>query len=162
VAEWPIAAVLKTVTRCVRGFESLPALMVQRETILVCTDNSGVNYVKCVKLFGGLKKKALLGESILIVIKNYKHRKKYKHIVKKKAAHLIKKNKTLALIVGTKKRTRRRDGCIIASDRNKVLLVSKQYNILSTRIYGFVTKELTLRKCRNSYKTILDRAKFIL
>jgi large subunit ribosomal protein L14 len=136
--------------------------MIQRETVLRCSDNTGVNYVKCVKLFGGLKKNALLGESILVVIKNYKHRKKYKHIAKKTATHLIKKNKTLALIVGTKKRTRRRDGCIISGDRNRVLLVSKQYDILSTRIYGFVTRELTMRKCRNRYKTILDRAKSIL
>lgn len=136
--------------------------MIQKETKLICSDNSGVNYVKCVRLFGGLKKIALLGESILIVIKNYKHRKKFKHIIKKKAQHLNKKNKTLALIVGTRKKKRRQDGGFFSFDRNRVLLVSKQYTLLSTRIYGFVPKELALKQFKNKYKVILEKAKAIL
>jgi large subunit ribosomal protein L14 len=136
--------------------------MIQKESKLICADNTGVNFVKCVRIFGGLKKIALLGESILIVIKNYKHRKKFKHIQKKKAQHMYKKNKTLALIVGTRKKKRRQDGGFVSSDRNRVLLVSKQYVILSTRIYGFVPKELGLKRFRGRYKAVLDKAKAIV
>lgn len=136
--------------------------MIQKETKLICSDNSGVNYVKCVKLFGSLKKFARLGESILIVIKNYKPRKKFKHIVKKKASHLNKKNKTLALIVGTKGRIRRKDGSFFYSDRNRVILVDKKYSLLSTRIYGFVPKELRATKQGTKYQAIVNKAKHVL
>jgi large subunit ribosomal protein L14 len=131
--------------------------MIQKETILQSRDNSGVNYVKCVKLFGGIKKNAYLCESILVVIKNFKHRKRFKHIVKKKASILQKKNKILALIVGTKKRKRRQDGSFFSSDRNKVLLVSKSYVVLGTRIYGFVPKEL--KSDRNRFSSVINLAK---
>ena len=131
--------------------------MIHKETILQTRDNSGVNYVKCVKLFGGLKKNAYLCESILVVIKNFKHRKKFKHIVKKKASVLKKKNKILALIVGTKKRKRRQDGSFFSSDGNKVLLVSPAYVVLGTRIYGFVPKELKVNK--NKFTSVISRAK---
>jgi large subunit ribosomal protein L14 len=129
--------------------------MIQKETILQTRDNSGVNYVKCVKLFGGIKKNAYLCESILVVIKNFKHRKRFKHIIKKKASELKKKNKILALIVGTKKRKKRQDGSHFYSDRNKVLLVSKAYGVLGTRIYGFVPKELK----SNRFASIVKMAK---
>jgi large subunit ribosomal protein L14 len=131
--------------------------MIQKETILQTRDNSGVNYVKCVKLFGGIKKNAYLCESILVVIKNFKHRKRFKHIIKKKASMLQKKNKILALIVGTKKRKRRPDGGFFFSDSNKVLLVSKSYVVLGTRIYGFVPKELKLGK--GKYSSVVSLAK---
>ena len=116
--------------------------MIRKETILQTRDNSGVNYVKCIKLFGGIKKNAYLCESILVVIKNFKHRKRFKHIIKKKASLLKKKNKMLALIVGTTRGMRRRDGGVFYSDSNKILLVSKSYVVLGTRIYGFVPREL--------------------
>jgi large subunit ribosomal protein L14 len=131
--------------------------MVQKETILQTRDNSGVNYVKCIKLFGGIKKNAYLCESILVVIKNFKHRKKFKHIIKKKASLLKKKNKILALIVGTKKRKRRNDGGFFSSDKNKVLLVSPAYVVLGTRIYGFVPKELRINK--NKFSSVISLAK---
>jgi large subunit ribosomal protein L14 len=131
--------------------------MIQKETILQTRDNSGVNYVKCIKLFGGIKKNALLCESILVVIKNFKHRKRFKHIIKKKASVLEKKNKILALIVGTKKRIRRLDGSFFYSDRNKVLLVTSSYVVLGTRIYGFVPKELKLNKTR--FSSVISLAK---
>lgn len=134
--------------------------MIQKETILQTRDNSGVNYVKCVKLFGGIKKTAFLCESVLVVIKNFKHRKKFKHIVKKKASALKKKNKILALIVGTKKRKRRVDGSFFFCDKNKVLLVSKAYSVLGTRIYGFVPKEL--KSSKNKFSSIVSLAKSLL
>jgi ribosomal protein L14 len=98
-----------------------------------------------------------LCESILVVIKNFKHRKRFKHIIKKKASILQKKNKLLALVVGTKKRKRRQDGCFFACDRNKVLLVSKAYVVLGTRIYGFVPKELKLK--RTKFSSVVSLAK---
>jgi large subunit ribosomal protein L14 len=131
--------------------------MIQKETILQTRDNSGVNYVKCIKLFGGIKKNACLCESILVVIKNFKHRKRFKHIIKKKASLLKKKNKMLALIVGTKRGKRRQDGGVFYSDSNKILLVSKAYVVLGTRIYGFVPKELKLTQ--NKFSSIVNLAK---
>jgi large subunit ribosomal protein L14 len=131
--------------------------MIRKETILQTRDNSGVNYVKCIKLFGGIKKNAYLCESILVVIKNFKHRKRFKHIIKKKASLLKKKNKMLALIVGTKRGMRRRDGGIFYSDSNKILLVSKAYVVLGTRIYGFVPREL--RSNKNKFGSIVNLAK---
>jgi large subunit ribosomal protein L14 len=132
--------------------------MIQKETILQTRDNSGVNYVKCIKLFGGIKKNAYLCESILVVIKNFKHRKRFKHIIKKKASVLQKKNKILALVVGTKKRKRRLDGSFFSCDGNKVLLVSPTYVVLGTRIYGFVPRELRFNRSRFSSVVSLAKA----
>jgi large subunit ribosomal protein L14 len=131
--------------------------MIQKETLFQTRENSGVNYVKCIKLFGGIKKNAYLCESILVVIKNFKHRKRFKHIIKKKASILKKKNKLLALIVGTKKRKRRKDGGFFYSDSNKVLLVSKSYVVLGTRIYGFLPKELRLDRAK--FSSVISLAK---
>jgi large subunit ribosomal protein L14 len=132
--------------------------MIQKETILQTRDNSGVNYVTCIKLFGGIKKNAYLCESILVVIKNFKHRKRFKHIIKKKASILKKKNKILALLVGTKKRKKRTDGGFFSSDSNKVLLVSKAYVVLGTRIYGFVPRELRRQGKFNSVVSLAKSA----
>jgi large subunit ribosomal protein L14 len=63
----------------------------------------------------------------------------------------------LALIVGTKRGIRRKDGSVFYSDSNKILLVTQAYVVLGTRIYGFVPRELRLNK--NKFGSITNMAK---
>lgn len=136
--------------------------MIQKETNLRCLDNSGVNIVKCIKLFGGLKKTAHLGELILVVLKHFKKAKYVPKNLKTKILKLKKKNKELGLIIGLVKKTRRNDGSFFSCDRNKVVLITKKGELIGSRVYGFVTKELKLLRLKKKYDNLISVAKYCL
>lgn len=72
--------------------------MIQQETILKVTDNSGAKTVKCLKVLGGFKRKnAYLGDIIVVSIKTTKNFSKIKQ-----------KEIYKALIVRTKKKIKKR------------------------------------------------------
>jgi len=72
--------------------------MIQQETILKVTDNSGAKTVKCLKVLGGFKRKnAYLGDIIVVSIKTTKNFSKIKQ-----------KEIYKALIVRTKKKIKKK------------------------------------------------------
>ena len=110
--------------------------MIQMQSMLFAADNSGAKSVMCIKVFGGSKKRwANIGEAIKVTVKEA--------IPKSK----VKKGEVFdAVIVRTKKGVRRSDGSLIKFDNNAVVLLNSQGQLLGSRIFGPVTRELRCEK----------------
>jgi large subunit ribosomal protein L14 len=110
--------------------------MIQMQTNLEVADNSGARRVQCIKVLGGSKRMtASVGDIIVVSVKDAIPRGK----VKKGDVHR-------AVIVRTKKESRRVDGTAIRFDTNAAVLISPQNEPIGTRIFGPVTRELRGKK----------------
>ena len=110
--------------------------MIQMQTRLVVADNSGAKKIQCIKVLGGSKKRyARIGEIVVASVKeaNVGGAAKKGEIVK-------------AVIVRTKKETRRVDGSYIRFDDNAAVIINNQNEPIGTRIFGPVAKELKEKK----------------
>ncbi|OAT27461.1 50S ribosomal protein L14 [Proteus myxofaciens] len=111
--------------------------MIQEQTMLNVADNSGARRVMCIKVLGGSHRRyADVGDIIKITIKEAIPRGK------------VKKGDVLkAVVVRTKKGVRRPDGSVIRFDSNAcVLLNNNNEQVIGTRIFGPVTRELRNEK----------------
>ena len=110
--------------------------MIQQETRLRVADNTGAKEVLCIKVLGGSKRKyARLGDIIVISVK------------KAIPGGVIKKGEiSKAVIVRTKKESRRKDGSYIRFDDNAAVLIDAQLEPKGTRVFGPVARELRERK----------------
>ncbi|CAL1329131.1 50S ribosomal protein L14 [Candidatus Providencia siddallii] len=111
--------------------------MIQEQTVLNVADNSGARKVMCIKVLGGSKRRyANIGDIIKITIKEA--------IPKGK----VKKGDVMkAVIVRSKKGIRRPDYSIIRFDDNAcVLLNNTNEQVIGTRIFGPVTREIRNEK----------------
>jgi large subunit ribosomal protein L14 len=106
--------------------------MIQTQTILDVADNSGARRVMCIKVLGGSHRRyARIGDVIKVSVKEAIPRGK------------VKKGEVLnAVIVRTRKGTRRADGSTIRFDENAVVILNAQMQPIGTRIFGPVTREL--------------------
>ena len=110
--------------------------MIQMQSNLDVADNSGARRVQCIKVLGGSgRKTAAVGDIIVVSIKEAIPRGR----VKKGDVHR-------AVIVRTSKEVRRNDGTCIRFDKNAAVLVNKSNELIGTRIFGPVTRELRTRK----------------
>lgn len=110
--------------------------MIQQQTILKVSDNSGAKTAKCIKVLGGFKKKyAKLGDIIVVSIQ--KLRNKSKNTSKVKKGEVYK-----ALIIRTKTKYIKKDGTQIWFHENSVTLLNKQDSPVGTRIIGPISKVL--------------------
>ena len=106
------------------------------QTILKVSDNSGAKTVKCIKVLGGFKKKyAKIGDIIVVSIQQLRNKSRKTSKVKKREVYK-------ALIIRTKARFAKRDGCFTKFDDNSVALMNKQGNPIGTRIIGPISKAL--------------------
>ena len=106
--------------------------MIQMQSALNVADNSGAKKVMCIKVLGGSKRMiANLGDVIVVSVKAATPNGK----IKQGEVHR-------ALIVRTKTGIRRADGNDIKFDDNAVVLLSKQHEILGSRVFGAVPREL--------------------
>lgn len=107
--------------------------MIQVQSMLKVADNAGAKRVQCIKVLGGYKKRyARIGEVITAA-------------VKEAAPHAaVKKGDVVwAVIVRTKKETRRKDGSYLRFDDNACVLVEKgKKDPRGTRIFGPVAREV--------------------
>jgi large subunit ribosomal protein L14 len=114
--------------------------MIQVQTILKVSDNSGAKTVKCIKILGGFKKKyAVLGDTIVVSIQQLRNKEKKSSKVKKGEIYK-------ALIIRTKTPYTTNDGSQIRFNENSVTLMNKQENPISTRIIGPLSKVLKKKK----------------
>jgi len=106
--------------------------MIQMQTKLLAADNSGAKKLQCIKVLGGSKRiYAYLGDEIVVSVKEAIPNSK------------VKKGTVLrAVIVRTKKETRRADGSYVRFDDNSAVLINPQNEPLGTRIFGPVAREL--------------------
>ena len=106
--------------------------MIQQESRLVVTDNSGAREALCIRVLGGTKRRyATVGDVIVVSIKQVIPSSE----IKKGAV-------TKALIVRTKKEIRRPDGSYIRFDDNACVLLNAAGEIRGSRIFGPVAREL--------------------
>ena len=106
--------------------------MIQEETNLVVADNSGAKKVRCIRVLGGHDRRyAGVGDLIVVSVKSAIP-----------GAGVKKGEVSRAVIVRTKKETRRRDGSYIRFDENAAVLLNAQGEPRGTRIFGPVAREL--------------------
>ncbi len=107
--------------------------MIQHRTMLKVADNTGAKKLQCIRVLGGYKKRyARIGDIITCV-------------VKEAVPHgLVKKSDIVhAVIVRTKKETRRSDGTYVRFDDNAAVIIDKKSKEpRGTRIFGPVAREL--------------------
>lgn len=109
--------------------------MIQQQTILKIYDNSGAKNVKCIKVFGGYKKKvANLGDILVVSVKELRNKSKKISKVKKGEVHR-------ALLLHTKTKQYNKDGSIFFSDINSACLINKQLKPIGSRILGPISKK---------------------
>jgi large subunit ribosomal protein L14 len=114
--------------------------MIQQQTILKVSDNSGAKTVKCIKVIGGFKKKfAHLGDIIVVSVQELRNKSKTNSKVKK--GEVLK-----ALIIRTKTKIKKKDGSVSFFKSNYVSLLNKQENPIATRIIGPISNNLKKNK----------------
>ncbi|MCA9730505.1 MAG: 50S ribosomal protein L14 [Deferribacteres bacterium] len=106
--------------------------MIQEYTRLNVADNTGAKSVMCIKVLGGSKRRyARIGDQIIVSVKSAI------------PGGTVKKGEVAkAVIVRTKKETRRMDGTYIRFDENAAVLINDQKEPRGTRIFGPVAREL--------------------
>lgn len=106
--------------------------MIQQESRLSVADNSGAKEVLCIRVLGGTKKRyARIGDIIVVTVKDAL------------PSGNVKKGAVVkAVVVRTKKETRRSDGSYIRFDDNACVLLNNAGEMTGTRIFGPVAREL--------------------
>jgi len=106
--------------------------MIQQESRLAVADNSGAREVLCIRVLGGTKRRyASIGDQIVVTVKNALP-----------SGNIKKGAVTKAVVVRTKKEVRRQDGSYIRFDDNAVVLLNTAGEMVGTRIFGPVAREL--------------------
>jgi large subunit ribosomal protein L14 len=110
--------------------------MIQVETRLNAADNSGAKILYCIKVLGGSRRRyAGIGDIIVVSVKEAIPNAK------------VKKGDVLkAVVVRTKRETRRADGSYIRFDDNSVVLINVNREPIGTRIFGPVARELRAKR----------------
>lgn len=106
--------------------------MIQEESNLVVADNSGAKKVRCIRVLGGSDRRyAGVGDLIIVSVKTAI------------PGGAVKKGEvSKAVVVRTKKETRRKDGTYIRFDENAAVLINAENEPRGTRIFGPVAREL--------------------
>src|SRR6202453_3134090 len=110
--------------------------MVQMRTWLTVADNSGARQITCILPLGGdAGLTAGLGDVITAAVKEAS------------PDGQVKKGKVVkAVVVRTRKETRRRDGTYIRFDTNAAVLINDVGEPVGTRVFGPVARELREKK----------------
>ena len=110
--------------------------MIQQESRLSVADNSGAKEVLCIRVLGGTKKRyASIGDQIVVTVKSAL------------PSGNVKKGTVIrGVVVRTRKEIRRQDGSYIRFDDNAVVLLNASGEMIGTRIFGPVARELRDKK----------------
>jgi large subunit ribosomal protein L14 len=106
--------------------------MIQQESRLRVADNSGAREVLCIRVLGGSSRRyAGVGDVIVGTVKDAT------------PGGAVKKGEVVkAVVVRTRKESRRTDGTYIRFDDNACVLINDQQQPRGTRIFGPVGREL--------------------
>ncbi len=95
-------------------------------------DNSGAREVLVIKVLGGTRRRyASIGDKVVVTVKNAMTN-----------GNVKKGQVSKAVVVRTKKEVRRNDGSYIRFDDNAVVLLNNAGEMVGTRIFGPVAREL--------------------
>lgn len=114
--------------------------MIQSGSYLNIIDNSGAKNICCIKVSKGYRRRyASIGDVITASVKNI--RKKKKLTAKVQKGDVVK-----ALIVRTKAKITSKTNEQISFSENSAILMTKQYKLIGTRIFGAIPKKLKYTK----------------
>lgn len=106
--------------------------MIQQESRLVVTDNSGAKEILCIQVLGGSRRRyARVGDVIVATVKQASP-----------SGTVKKKSVVRAVVVRTKDQIRRKDGSTITFDDNAAVIIGDDKLPRATRIFGPVPREL--------------------
>ena len=106
--------------------------MIQQETRLLVTDNSGAKEILCIRVLGGTRRRyARVGDTIVATVKQAAPNGQVK-----------KKSVVKAVVVRTRNQIRRKDGSTIKFDDNAAVIIGDDKQPRATRIFGPVPREL--------------------
>ena len=106
--------------------------MIQQQSRLKVTDNSGAKEILCIRVLGGTRRRyARVGDIIVASVKqaNPTGQVKKKSVVK-------------AVVVRTRDQIKRKDGSTIVFDDNAAVIIGDDKNPRATRVFGPVPREL--------------------
>lgn len=106
--------------------------MIQQQSRLKVTDNSGAKEILCIRVLGGTRRRyAHVGDIIVASVKeaNPTGQVKKKSVVK-------------AVVVRTREQIKRKDGSTICFDDNAAVIIGDDKNPRATRVFGPVPREL--------------------
>lgn len=105
--------------------------MIYPQTMLTVADNTGARKIMCIRILGGNKKHAKIGDTIIGVVKEAIPNMPIKR------SDIIR-----AIVVRTSKTVRRQDGMYIRFDDNAAVIVNLDNNPRGTRVFGPVAREI--------------------
>jgi large subunit ribosomal protein L14 len=106
--------------------------MIQQESRLKVTDNSGAKEVLCIRVLGGTRRHyARVGDIIVCTVK-----------AASPTGNVKKKSVVKAVVVRTRDQIRRKDGSTIVFDDNAVVIINDDKTPKATRVFGPVPREL--------------------
>jgi large subunit ribosomal protein L14 len=105
--------------------------MIYPQTMLTVADNTGAKKIMCIRVLGGNKKYAKIGDTIIAVVKEAIPNMPIKR------SDIVR-----AIVVRTKKTIRRQDGMYIRFDDNAAVIVNMDNNPRGTRVFGPVAREI--------------------
>lgn len=122
--------------------------MVQQQSILKVADNTGAKEIMCIRCLGGsYRRYARIGDVIVASVKSAT------------PGGVVKKGDVVkAVVVRTKKPTRRADGSYVRFDENAAVIIKEDKTPRGTRIFGPVARELRDKE----YMKILSLAPEVL
>ena len=106
--------------------------MIQQETRLRVADNTGAKELLCIRVSGGSTRRyARIGDIIIATVKEAT------------PGGVVKKGDVVkAVVVRTRRETRRKDGSYIRFDENAAVIIKDDLTPTGTRIFGPVAREL--------------------
>ena len=121
--------------------------MIYPQTMLTVADNTGAKKVMCIRVLGGSKKYAKIGDTIIAVVKEAIPNMPIKR------SDIVR-----AIIVRTKKTIRRPNGIYIRFDDNAAVIVNMDNTPRGSRVFGPVAREIR----DNNFSKIVSLAPEIL
>ena len=105
--------------------------MIYPQTLLTIADNTGARKIMCIRVLGGNRKYAKIGDIIIGVVKDATPN------LTVKRSDVVR-----AVIVRTKQPVRRKDGSRLRFDDNASVIINKENNPRGTRVFGPIAREL--------------------
>ena len=105
--------------------------MIYPQTMLTVADNTGARKIMCIRILGGNRKYAQIGDTIIGVVKEAIPNMPVKQ------SDIVR-----AIVVRTAKTIKRLDGMYIRFDDNAAVIVNLDNNPRGTRVFGPVAREI--------------------
>ena len=106
--------------------------MIQQESRLRVTDNSGAKEILCIRVLGGTRRRyARVGDIIIATVKEANS-----------TGQVKKKSVVRAVVVRTRDTIQRKDGSTITFDDNAAVIIGDDNEPRATRVFGPVPREL--------------------